>query len=140
MSQSKRHCLKCWMEFFDAIRQQKKTFDVRRNDRDFQVGDEVVFQRLDPSKELPDGSCEIRRISYILHGNQFGIEEGFCVLGLELPPTPFGDGFGPAAREPRNDEKKAAFASPLMLAALERNLADLRRCVAIMEKMAEARP
>jgi uncharacterized protein DUF3850 len=33
------HELKCWPEFFDALWNGRKTFEVRRNDRNYRVGD-----------------------------------------------------------------------------------------------------
>lgn len=34
-----RHELKTWLPYFDAIVDGTKLFEVRKNDRDFQVGD-----------------------------------------------------------------------------------------------------
>ena len=34
------HELKCWPEYFEAVISGAKTFEVRKNDRDFAVRDE----------------------------------------------------------------------------------------------------
>lgn len=38
------HTLKCHSTYFQAVVAGKKTFEVRRNDRDFKVGDQIVLQ------------------------------------------------------------------------------------------------
>lgn len=40
------HTLKCHSEYFQAVESGKKTFEVRRNDRDFKVGDQIVLQNM----------------------------------------------------------------------------------------------
>lgn len=83
------HTLKCWPEFFDAVRSGDKNFEVRKHDRDFQIGDVVLLRRFDPDN--PDTgenpAQERRRISYVLTGGRFGIEPGYVVLGLERVPS-----------------------------------------------------
>jgi hypothetical protein len=82
----KEHVVKCWPEFFDAIELGLKPFDVRRNDRDYQLCDILVLERYDPSYGYTEPHKEMRKvISYVLAGGQFGIEPGFVVLGLADP-------------------------------------------------------
>jgi hypothetical protein len=70
---------------WDAIQRGDKTFDVRKNDRDFQVGDEVTLLRWEDGSIVMGwrGSVLKRRIRYIQTGGQFGIEPGYVVLQLE---------------------------------------------------------
>jgi hypothetical protein len=82
------HMLKSWPEYFDAVQRGEKTFEVRRADRDFRVGDVLCLQRWEPDREdyTRDGSgypaTETVRVSYVLPGGQFGIEPGFVVMGV----------------------------------------------------------
>lgn len=76
------HELKTWPEHFKAVRAGDKPFEVRKNDRDFKIGDYLVLSEFDPVTEQFSGQKEIRKISYILKGPGFGIEEGYVVLGL----------------------------------------------------------
>ena len=89
------HKLKTWSRFWDAIASGEKTFEVRKNDRAFQTGDVLVLQKFDPDRFRYEMDCstpvgrphEIRkRVTFLLQGGQFGIEPGFCVLGLGDAP------------------------------------------------------
>ena len=93
------HTLKCWPNYFDAIKIGDKTFDVRRDDRGFQKGDIVILQRT-----RSDGLHQVeydyqervkhelrRRITWILTGGQFGIEPGYVVLALADETSALGE-------------------------------------------------
>ena len=77
------HALKTWPEYFDAIAEGSKNFEVRKADRDFSVGETLLLQKFDPATGKYSGQ-EIRmEITYILKGGSFGIEEGFVVMGIK---------------------------------------------------------
>ena len=81
------HKLKVWPEYFKALKDGTKTFDVRLNDRNFQIGDLLILQEWNPPTKSYTGQEIERKIVYILGGTDaqiFGIREGYCVLGLEV--------------------------------------------------------
>jgi len=80
------HDLKAWPQFFDALLTGEKTFEVRKNDRNYQVGSTLLIREWDPKNSSYSGRELKFTISYILFGGQFGIEEGFVVLGLYRHP------------------------------------------------------
>lgn len=85
----KTHQLKVWPEYYERMKSGQKTFEVRKNDRDFQTGDELMLDCWDPiEKQYTDDDTIVKRIAYVLYGGQFGIEQGYCVLGL-VDGTPF---------------------------------------------------
>lgn len=43
------HELKCWPQYFEAIASGVMTFEVRLNDRDFQVGDRLTLREWYPA-------------------------------------------------------------------------------------------
>ena len=81
----REHSLKCWVHYFDAIERGDKTFEVRRNDRDFVKGDVLILERFSPELGYLDKHVR-RTVTYILHGGQFGIEPGYVVMGLADAP------------------------------------------------------
>ena len=83
-----RHELKVWPGFFQAIKDGRKTFEVRKNDRDYQLGDVLRLREYEPGPDRYTGREWERRVSYIMYGDDvlgfaFGIKTGFVVMGLE---------------------------------------------------------
>ena len=83
------HELKCWPDFYERLADGTKTFECRRNDRGFQKGDYLKICWFDPAKAahgLPARSKTkpdlLFRVTYVLTGEQFGIKDGFCVIGI----------------------------------------------------------
>lgn len=80
----KTHHLKIWPNWFDAIRTGVKSYEIRRDDRGFSVGDLLVLEEYRPGMEYTGRKLE-RRIAYISRGEDaesFGLKEGYCVLGI----------------------------------------------------------
>lgn len=78
----KVHYVKCEPEFFNDVIEDYKTFELRKNDRDYRPGDDMVLREYD--KELGELTGREERVSivYMLDGYP-GIEEGYCILGIE---------------------------------------------------------
>lgn len=77
------HELKCWPEFFAAVVTGVKPFEVRRHDRPFRVGDVLKLREYDPEAGgLYTGGETEKQVTSILCGPGFGIEDGYCVMGL----------------------------------------------------------
>ena len=74
------HDLKIWPDFFGPVEDRTKTFEVRRNDRNFQIGDYLCL------REWWDGHYTGRflymEITYVLPGGLFGVEAGYVVMGI----------------------------------------------------------
>jgi ASC-1-like (ASCH) protein len=76
-----RHELKCWAEYFDAVKSGEKAFEFRKDDRNFSVGDVLVLHKFDPGTRKFMGEVLTRKVSYIARGSL--IPEGFCVMSIE---------------------------------------------------------
>ena len=91
----KTHNLKIWPNWFLAVVDGSKCFEIRRDDRGFEVGDLLVFEEYKPRVGTYTGRTIRRRIVYItrigdavavgLNAEAFGLKEGFCVLGMVAP-------------------------------------------------------
>lgn len=46
-----KHELKIWPQYYCRVADGSKTFEVRKNDRGFQPGDDVVLREYDPDEE-----------------------------------------------------------------------------------------
>lgn len=77
------HHLKTWPKQFQLVKHGIKRFEVRKNDRNYQVNDILILEEWDPEKERYTRDHVERRISYILEGGQFGIEKGYVVMQIE---------------------------------------------------------
>lgn len=78
------HELKVWPEYFHRISSGQKTFEIRKNDRDFQVGDTLILKEFNPEKGWPDhGSYEVV-VAEIVYMTTAFQQDGYCVLGIEL--------------------------------------------------------
>ena len=80
------HELKTWSEYFIAILSGEKKFEVRKNDRDYKVGDTLILKEWDNFIEHYTGATLEVKVKYILYGAKFGIEEGYCVMSIEKMP------------------------------------------------------
>jgi hypothetical protein len=82
----KTHELKTWPIFYKAIIDGSKTFEVRQNDRDFQLGDILLLREYDPDAEQYTGAKTERKIAYILGDNPFFQLNNMVILGIQFPP------------------------------------------------------
>lgn len=99
------HELKTDSKVFQAVLEGKKTWEIRKNDRRFQVGDELWLKetvytgaemaprwngrppgtgRMVDGKPLKyTGRMIAVIVSYILCGPIYGLEDGWCIMSIE---------------------------------------------------------
>ena len=99
----KLHELKIKEEYLEDIKSGKKTFELRKNDRDYQVGDLIHFIKVS-NQELWSGAVPLidyetnkiatkavyiddnalYQITYILKDvPQYGLDKDYCILGIK---------------------------------------------------------
>lgn len=79
------HNLKTLPKYFKAVVKGEKTFEVRKDDRDYQVGDTLLLQKYDNGQYLVD---EWRvEITYILGRNddeKMFVADEYVILGIKF--------------------------------------------------------
>lgn len=75
------HHLKILPQYFEEVAEKRKEFEIRKNDRNYKVTDNVALHEWDGEEYT--GRVVQRGIKYIYHGDgNYGLAEGYCVLGL----------------------------------------------------------
>ena len=75
----KVHEIKISPVFFKDVSIGIKPFELRVNDRNYQVGDCLVLEEFNGKYT---GNETIKIVTYMLIGGQYGIDKNWCVLGL----------------------------------------------------------
>ena len=89
------HHLKLNDKYYDAVKYGFKRFEIRKNDRDFRVGDILVLTRVCADEKILENpmfvtirDCEKinAKVTYILTHEDFpdGIPEGYVVMTIEV--------------------------------------------------------
>ena len=81
------HDIKVWPDYFDRIEDGSKPFEIRKNDRDYHVGDVLNLQEYAPGPDEYTGRYVVKRVSFLISGDDpmgfaFGLRPGFVALGL----------------------------------------------------------
>ena len=74
--------LKILPEYFSAVTEGVKTFEARKNDRDYKVGDVLILREWSPVNGKYTNRYVAATIIYMLMGGRWGIEPGYCVMGI----------------------------------------------------------
>lgn len=84
------HTVKSWAHFYDAIVAGKKMHDLRKDDRDYQVGDTLILQRYDNINGRYTGEeCEAK-VTYITNKqvpcafSSSVLPPDYCILSLKV--------------------------------------------------------
>lgn len=77
---SKIHELKILTKYFNAVVDGTKTFELRKDDRDFKVGDLIRLHEFDGEYT---GRNSLYEITYKLNGGEYGLEKGYCILSIK---------------------------------------------------------
>lgn len=88
----KSHILKTLPEYYQAVIDGRKMFELRKDDRGFEVGDILLLNEFDPDASQSDGGgpttgrytgrgCK-RIITYILRGESWGLTSDKAILSI----------------------------------------------------------
>ena len=73
--------LKILPNYFNAVVEGKKTFELRLNDRNYIVGDVLILQEFNGYEKTGRSIAVV--VTYILKNCGFGLAEGYVILGIE---------------------------------------------------------
>ena len=87
------HELKILPIYFEEVVKGNKTFEIRKDDRDFKIGDILLLKEYDPDKKYLDiedeethysGKKILKKILYVLKDiPSLGLKEGYVLLGIK---------------------------------------------------------
>ena len=75
------HELKTYTKYFQETIEGNKPFEIRKNDRDFQVGDVLILKEWDNIKY---SGREIGVVVRYVLRDFIGLQEGYVALGLQI--------------------------------------------------------
>lgn len=79
----KRHILKLEQQYALPIVEGLKTFENRKNDRGFKIGDTLILRCIDEEGDFTGWEIECA-VTYILKGGVHGLEAGFVTMSIEF--------------------------------------------------------
>ncbi len=62
-----KHFLKIKRQYFNSVLSNEKTFEIRKNDRAYNVGDKLILNEIDEN-EFQTGRQLIVKITYLING------------------------------------------------------------------------
>lgn len=86
----KHHVLKSWPVFFVPLISCSRSFDLRKDDRGFEVGDELILLEWDRDDDLEPtvgqytGREARAEVCHILRSGEVpGLQDGYCILEMK---------------------------------------------------------
>lgn len=67
-----------------SVANETKPFEFRKNDRDYQCGDYLLLKEYLPKDDRYTGDHAMCLITYVLKAPDFGVPDGYAVLGLKV--------------------------------------------------------
>jgi len=78
------HELKCNPEYFSRIAMRQKTFEIRKNDRDYQVGDTLILREYDPKTGRVLYGVDDMLVAKVVYITSYEQKDGYVVMGIEV--------------------------------------------------------
>lgn len=80
----KLHELKIKQEYYEQVFSGLKTFELRKDDRGYEVGDIITFNCISENGKLMFQAGEVYQITYILRDcPEYGLKDGYCILAIK---------------------------------------------------------
>lgn len=77
----KIHHLKIAPKYYNEVMSKNKQFELRKDDRDYQVGDFIILEEYE-NGNYTERTSGAFKITYILREcPEYGLMDGYCILG-----------------------------------------------------------
>ena len=85
------HELKTDPAVYGAVRTGEKTFEIRKDDRNFKAGDYLLLRKTHntgaeiaagATVKYAEGEEMMVKVIYVLHGPCYGLIEGWCIMSI----------------------------------------------------------
>ena len=77
------HELKTWPQHYTDVRSGVKRFELRKDDRPFDVGDKLRLREWNPETETYAGRSIIVHVYYVLRdAEMFGLHPEYCAMSI----------------------------------------------------------
>ncbi len=76
------HYLKTEREYYELSESGIKNFEIRKNDRNFRVGDYIILSEI-VNGELTGQEHDAGTITYVFEGGKYGLDKDYCIIQLE---------------------------------------------------------
>lgn len=77
------HALKIEPQYFDDILSGRKNFEIRKNDRNYILGDLLALNELNDSRDDYTGRSLLVKVTYVLADEKF-FKPGYVALGITV--------------------------------------------------------
>jgi len=74
------HVLKISPNYFKDVKSGVKSFEIRKNDRNYQVGDILILQEYSPEFGYTTRQL-LRYVTYLFDNSEY-VKEGYVILGI----------------------------------------------------------
>lgn len=76
-----QHDVKILPEYFKDVKSGKKQFELRQDDRGYNVGDDLHMEEWTPEGGYT-GEDIVKEITYVLRNcPEYGLKDGYCIVG-----------------------------------------------------------
>jgi hypothetical protein len=76
------HELKTWPDFFKAIWDNEKHFELRKDDRGYQAGDTLLLREWSKRSGYSGRALRVG-VPYLLGGQWPGLQDGYVIMSIE---------------------------------------------------------
>jgi hypothetical protein len=76
--------LKTETYYFEEVKAGRKTFEIRKLDRDYKEGDFLMLRKYSKMKKEYSGPFVIVQITFLMHGGIYGLKQGYVGLGIKV--------------------------------------------------------